>query len=252
MPPQTFTATVVHRRELAPDYFELTFAVDGMRQFVFTPGQFVTLRVPAIGTLPPTARAYSIASAPRGDTTFDLCIKLVHGTQADGTSFVGRGSGLLNDLQSGMRADFIGPSGVMPFDACGEHDWLLLGTGTGVAPVKAIAEHLVNVGCTRKIHFYLGVRHLSDVFYVAELQTLAARHSQFTFSIGISRPPEQGVSPYRAGRLPELLATDFPTGIHSDCAAYVCGGVAASQGIKATLLELGLPAASIHVEGYGE
>lgn len=242
----------MRRRELAPDYFELTFAVDGASRFVFTPGQFVTLRAPASGALPPTARAYSIASAPRPDNTFDLCIKLVHGTGVDGVHYVGRGSGLLYSLQQGMQAQFIGPSGVMPFDATAQHDVLLLGTGTGIAPVKAIAEHLTNLGAPQRIHFYFGVRYVTDVFYEAELRELAARNPRFTFSIGVSRPLAPDAAPYRVGRLPELVAADIEQGLASSMVAYVCGGTVASQGIKAKLLELGLPVENIHVEGYGE
>jgi len=260
MAAQTFTATVSARRQLAGDYFEVSFVVDGPStslpkghtagqatdSFDFQPGQFVTVKVPG-ETL--CMRAYSIASAPQGNT-FDLCVVLVHGQADDGTAYRGAGSGYLADLQVGDTVEMMGPSGVLPFDEAATDDLLLCGTGTGIAPLKAMIERLTELGSSRKIQLYFGLRYAADAFYEEEFLQLAERNSNFSFTIGISRPDDD--CRYEHGRLPELLAEDIAMGVPMGTTSYICGGRTASEGIRNKLTELGQPADTIHVEGYGE
>ena len=81
--------------------FHLEFAIEGLDQFAFKPGQFVSL-VKEDSRNKMQTRAYSIASAPRANA-FDLCVNRVEG---------GFFSNLLADMEPGDALNFHGPHGL--------------------------------------------------------------------------------------------------------------------------------------------
>ncbi len=245
--PFPFTAELKKRRDLAPDIFELTFEMHDPKQLKFTPGQFVSVRVD-----PKTWRVYSIASSPllAGGREFQLCVKLFKEKKEDSKEeYIGQGSGYLHSLKVGAIVEFFGPAGTMPFDISGSDDLILAGTGTGIAPLKSIAEYLTDTKSKRKARLYFGVRYTDDVFYTAEFQTLAKQNPNLECVNACSRPPES--YPGRCGRLPDVIAADFPDGVLAGVTAYIRGGTASSHGIRAKLIELGMPEEKVHVEGFG-
>jgi ferredoxin-NADP reductase len=244
--PFPFTAELMTHRDLAPDIFELTFRLHEPTRIKFRPGQFVSVRVS-----PTVWRVYSIASAPTREDgrEFQLCIKLFKEKKEDGAEYIGKGSGYLKNLQVGDVVEFFGPGGNMPFEADDQDDLILAGTGTGLAPLKSIAEYLTDLGSSRKMRLYLGVRFVEDVFYVQDMQELARRNPNFKFIHACSRAPED--HPGRCGRLPDILAADYPDGVPAGTTAYICGGTKSSYGIRSQLVKLGMPEEKVHVEGFG-
>ena len=96
----------------------------------FQPGQFVSfLAVDPLGKH--QTRAYSIASAPRGNQ-FDVCVNRVEG---------GFFSNLLCDLEVGQGLEFHGPHGLFMLRAP-LTDSIFIATGTGIAPVTLSATSL--------------------------------------------------------------------------------------------------------------
>lgn len=253
MPPKPFTATVVEKITYTADVFDLILRPDAASGFDFVSGQFVTVDVPTTDGKK-LFRAYSIASSPTRlarDGVFTLNIKRAVTVDAAGVTHVGRGSGYLFETKVGDTLRLIGPAGVLPFDAVDPSPLILVGTGTGIAPLIAMIEYLTDVGSTRPVTLYFGVRYLDDVFYTHELAAFAQRNSHFTFHIAISRPPEAVNHSFEVGRLTEVIAADYSSSIDSSTHAYVCGGTASSHAIRDTLIELGCDPKKIHVEGYG-
>ncbi len=240
----TFKARLESRRELAPDVFELNFKLIEPTKLDYKAGQFVAIKV-LDNKEPPVVRAYTFASSPtRGQDQFQLCFKVFR--TEDGQ--IGRGSGWLSTVAEGIELEFFAPRDTLPFHDDAANTMLLLGTGTGIAPLKAMVEHLTDTGSTKKLHLYLGVRYPEDLFYQEEFEALKNQNSNFDYTLAVSRPPEGYTG--ATGRLPEVLVRDFAKGISTQTAAYICGSTASVAGIKAKLLELGMPAELLHAEGY--
>ena len=70
------TAQLIKSVWLSPQTKHLELRISGADEFRFTPGQFVSIKQPKLDGKVQT-RAYSIASAPRPDATFDLCLNRV-------------------------------------------------------------------------------------------------------------------------------------------------------------------------------
>lgn len=244
MPPIKFTAQVLKHRDLAPEIFEKTFRVLEPVDFRYEAGNYASVKV-ADGKQPLVFRAYTFASAPNANREFKLCVKIFRDEKGE----PGRGGGYLHSLKVGDKAEFFGPAGEGSFvPKLGDHAPLLLfGTGTGIAPLKALAEKLTQEKSPRKVTLFLGVSYPQDIFYEEEFGLLKQQNPNFDYKIAVSRPPEAYVG--LTGRLPAVL--DQIT-IDPKSEVFVCGSVASAKGVKDKLIELGVSAEQIDAEGFGE
>src|ERR1700750_1927543 len=95
-------ATLKHSIPLSEQTKHLEFEIDGSDRFEFIAGQFISVVVQNHEGKALT-RAYSLASGPRGDCRFDLCMNRVQ----DG--FL---SNYLCDLKPGEKISWHGPHGL--------------------------------------------------------------------------------------------------------------------------------------------
>jgi NAD(P)H-flavin reductase len=98
-------------------------ASDDLPNFAFIPGQFLHLRTPS-----GEASYFAIASVP-GAPYFDVLVKRAQGASRE-----------LFDLPVGTIVSVVGPQGKgFPLDAHEGLDVLLIGVGTGIAPLRSVA-----------------------------------------------------------------------------------------------------------------
>jgi ferredoxin-NADP reductase len=163
--------------------FHLEFAAEGLEQFDFQPGQFVSfLAVDPVGKH--QTRAYSIASAPRANR-FDVCVNRV-----DGGFF----SNLLCDLEVGQSLEFHGPHGLFMLRAP-LTDSIFIATGTGIAPMRGFVEYLFpengeDRSQGRKIWLVYGTRYETELYYEDYFERVAANRPNFFYHKTLSRPQE--------------------------------------------------------------
>jgi ferredoxin-NADP reductase len=161
--------------------FHLEFAIDGLDQFAFKPGQFVSLvKEDSRGKM--QTRAYSIASAPRANA-FDLCVNRVEG---------GFFSNLLADMEPGQTLSFHGAHGMFTLRQP-LTDAILIATGTGIAPMRGFIEHLFpdsgpSLSGGRKIWLVYGTRYPTEIYYREFFERKAAEHEDFEYITSLSRP----------------------------------------------------------------
>lgn len=238
-----FTAKLQARRNLAKDIYEVVFELVNPTELIYDAGNFLTVKV-ADGITPPVMRAYTFASSGFEKNTFKLCFKVFR----DENGKAGRGSGYLAALPIGEIAEFFGPAGEGDFsvDFSSINPLWLLATGTGVAPLKAVAEKLTHAKSPRKLHLILGVSLPEDKFYEEDFAQLQKENPNFTYQICVSRPGENYTG--CSGRIPAVLEK---LEIPRDAEFKICGSIESAKGIKTKLLELGFFEEKIDSSGFG-
>jgi ferredoxin-NADP reductase len=206
----------------------LEFEVEELSNFDFTAGQFVSVREPRGDKW--VTRAYSIASAARGNNTFDLCLNRVE---------EGFMSNFLCDRSVGETARFHGPHGLFVLKP-EVQDVIFVATGTGVAPFRSMAQHLFGLDHSGQLrhngrHVWLiyGTRYAEDVYYQQEFERLAAEHPNFHYIATLSRPNEswQGGRGYVQEHLRHIV------GDRKDMHVYICGLNEMVSAVRKLLIE---------------
>lgn len=203
-----FVGTVAALDDVSPDVRRLVLDLDS--PLGFNPGQYVQLVLPNGETRP-----YSMASPPSSPGRIELNIKRTAGGAAtDGWIF--------DDLAVGDTVPVTGPYGRFAFRPFADKPVLLLGSGTGLAPLKSMVAHIVELtgsddGWEHDVVLYHGVGTTADLYDREWFEQVAADHDWFTYRPAVSREECGG----RQGRVPALLVEDYPrAGGH---VAYICG-----------------------------
>lgn len=182
-----------------PDLAILTLRPDS--PLPYQPGQHISVQVPQ---RPRLWREYSIANAPRPDGLLRLHVRavpggavspvLVHQTRPGDTLVLGRARGR------------------MTAGALSRQATLCVAGGTGLAPVKAIAEALANHSRRPPhpaIHLLVGARDEHDLYDLPALRRLASTWPALTVTPVVAYGPGyRGVR----GTLPEVTARCLPPG----------------------------------------
>lgn len=231
-------AKLIDKASLTSDVVELSF--ETQTQFSFQAGQFISIKIED-NPASPCIRGYSIASSPNPDSPnhFNLCIKLIEN---------GRGTTWLNSLKINDEISFLGPNGKFIFNENSQGTSLFIGTGTGVAPLKAMIEdQLLNKNNGNKLHLLFGVRYINGIFYENLFKSLSEKFSNFTYDIIVSRPenPDWKGNPGRVTALLNPLKIDT-----TNTEVYLCGLKDMLTEVTSILESKGLASERIHKEQY--
>ncbi len=146
------------------------------------------------------SRSYSLASAPGIDPHLTLHVRKVA---------EGRVSGWIHEtLRVGDTVAISQPLGecfYLPSDP--EQPLLLLGTGSGLAPLYGIIRDALRHGHRGPIHLYHGSRHKDGLYLTDELHALAREHASVQYHPCVSREEPSG--DLRRGRVVDLALGDL-------------------------------------------
>ena len=208
---QLLTAELTQSVLLSPQTKHLELRVAGVDEFRFVPGQFVSIKQPKPDGKVHT-RAYSIASAPRSEPTFDLCLNRV------GDGFL---SNWLCDLEVGATVQFHGPHGLFTLREPRE-DAIFIATGTGIAPIRSMIQWLFAKPERHREHEYwlvFGTRYEYSIYYRDEFEKIARENANFHYLPTLSRCGDewQGCRGYVQDHVRQIVAG------RQDMQAYICG-----------------------------
>lgn len=147
--------------------------------FHFEPGQYVDLLL-ADGR----RRSYSIASPPHDARPLELHVRRVAGGHFSEQLFGGPAGGPA--LQSGALLKMEGPFGSFRYRHTAA-PMLLVGGGTGLAPLLSMVRHVLHHGLQRDMTLYWGMRRESDL-YAHALLTQWAQGSALRYQPVLSQP----------------------------------------------------------------
>lgn len=235
MTPKTHEAILRASNRMGQRARHFQFEVLGSEPFEFHPGQYIALEI-EVGRQKLT-RYYSVASAPDHGRRFDLCLNVIPG---------GVASPWLYSLEPGARFRFSGPHGAFALREPLSASTAFIATGTGIAPLRAMIQHLFSRPVSSEVRLLLGVRTESDILYRSEFEELAAKHPNFHFSPTLSRPsPEwKGLRGY----VQEHLAAHFSG--RESFHAYICGLREMVEAVCQRLQQLGYGPSAFSFEKY--
>jgi NAD(P)H-flavin reductase len=179
---------------------------------------------------------YSIASAsdPQKPGQFELAVAV--GARAD----------VLDQLAIGERLEVLGPSGEFTWQSAPSPAALLVGVGTGIAPLRALLEEELARAATTRLWLIAGHRAPEDVLFAEDFARLARAHARFRFVPTLT--DGGGDWPGHHGRVQARLVE----AVHAlgPLDAYVCGRVDMVNEVVDALLAQGIPAPRMRSEGY--
>ncbi|HEY8683646.1 MAG TPA: FAD-binding oxidoreductase [Rhodanobacter sp.] len=240
-----FQLRLVDSRMLASSVRHLVFErVDG-QPLAFVPGQFLQVHF-HYDDGSATKRSYSVATVGDGSSPvqrIEIAVSYVDG---------GAATNLLGALAHEGIIDASGPYGRFCLQDGDVHPrYLLLATGTGVTPYRAMLpqiEKLLAKG-DRQVVLLYGARSEAELLYGEEFEAFAQQHPGFLYHGCLSRQPRTAPrSTDRSGHVQHVLA-EFGPSAERDI-AYLCGNPNMVDAAFATLKEFGLPVPQIRREKY--
>jgi CDP-4-dehydro-6-deoxyglucose reductase len=162
---------------LSHDVMGLYLRLPAAEDFRFEAGQYIDIML-AGGR----RRSFSIASPPHDSRLLELHVRRVAGGEFSAPLFdAGARSALLNI--EGPLGQFTYRPGAAPM--------LLVGGGTGLAPLLSMVRHVVENGIERDMTLYWGVRGERDLYARDVLGRLAARAPRLRYVPVLSEPSPQ-------------------------------------------------------------
>jgi CDP-4-dehydro-6-deoxyglucose reductase len=184
-------------------------------------------------------RSFSVASAPSDGRLIEI-----HVRRASKSGFTAQ---LFESLKPGALLRIEGPLGQFWLRPDSPRPVLMVGGGTGYAPLRSMLRELVATGDRRAVTLYWGARDLAGLYESEWLGELERSRPGFRFCPVLSG----GVPPFvdaRPGLVHEAVLADQP-----DLAAfevYASGPPAMIEAIRTTFAAAGLPREQLHFDSF--
>lgn len=211
-----YNAKLIKKIQRTDDVFSYYFELDD--EISFSAGQFVNLYLE-----PKLVRAYSVASSPSEDL-LEVCFNIVPG---------GKGSNILAGFQVDHELLIQGPFGFFKLNEESTKDIVLIGTGTGIAPLRSMLLRSLEINPKRKITMYFGVRYEENLFYHEEFLSLDDEYENFEYVPVLSRASDDWNG--EKGRVTSMVEKYLSD--ESEKEAYLCGSNEMIQDVKKLLLD---------------
>jgi CDP-4-dehydro-6-deoxyglucose reductase len=172
---------------LSHDVMGLHLRLPVAEEFSFEAGQYIDILLPG-----GRRRSFSIASPPHDSRLLELHVRRVAGGEFTDRLFAPERRPQLLTIE-GPIGQFVyqpGPTatGAATADATAAPRMLMIGGGTGIAPLLSILRHVVENRIERDITVYWGVRSERDLYAHSVLEDLAKRGQRVRYTPVLSEP----------------------------------------------------------------
>ncbi|MEQ1531607.1 MAG: FAD-binding oxidoreductase [Methylococcales bacterium] len=202
-----FAANVIKKERLNQEIVRLVLQSNSKLNFFA--GQFINLQRPEDGL----TRSYSIANVPQQENLLELHIRrLANGVFS---------TWVHDDLQLGMTVTISEAQGschYLPGKA--EQPMLLIGTGSGLAPLVGIIHDALRQGHQGPIHLYHGSSHADGLYLVDKMRDMVDEFANFHYTPCVSAATADGPD-YLKGRAHDVALQNNPD--LKGWRVYLCG-----------------------------
>jgi 3-ketosteroid 9alpha-monooxygenase subunit B len=196
----------------------------------YSPGQFLTLRVPSDRT-GSVARCYSLCSSPFAGDPLTVTVKRT----VDGYA----SNWLCDNAHAGMKIHVLAPSGTFVPKTL-DQDFLLLAAGSGITPMMAICKSALSEGSGKVVLIYAN-RDENSVIFGGALRELATKYpDRLTVVHWLETVQGLPSAAALAGLAAPYIGRD----------AYICGPGPFMTAAEEALKNSGAPADKIHIEVF--
>ena len=192
---RTLPCRVVAKEQLNHDVVRLYLKLPDNQRLQFFAGQYLNFLL-----RDGRKRAFSIANAPHDDELIELHVRHVPGGEF--TDYV------FDSMEEKTILRIQAPLGTFILREDSERPIILMGGGTGFAPIKGMIEHAIHVGIDRPMHLYWGVRAKRDLYMPGLPEKWAREHPNLTYTAVLSEPDAGWEG--RTGFVHEAVVADHP------------------------------------------
>jgi CDP-4-dehydro-6-deoxyglucose reductase, E3 len=220
--------------KVAPDVMAVFLRLPAHEEFHFFAGQYLDIMLPQN-----RRRSFSIASAP-GDELIELHIRKV----ASG-EFTQQ---LFNGMKEKTLLRIEGPLGQFWFRRESPRPALLIGGGTGYAPLRSMLRDLLAVGDRRPLHLYWGAQTRSDLYEDRQVRELCAHYPNLRYTPVLSDARPEDAWTGRTGLVHAAALADHPQ--LRDFDVYASGPPAMVEAVRYEFVERGLPQQQLFFDSF--
>ncbi len=197
IPVRLLPARVSSKEFLSLSVVKLRLKLPKAQRMQFLAGQYIEILL-AGGK----RRAFSIANPPNDADELELHIRHIDG--GDFTSWV------FTELQVKGILRIEGPLGTFFIRHDSKRPMIMMGGGTGFAPLKSMIEYLLGKQSTRPIHLFWGARNLDELYCLDLPKGWAEAQSHIQFTPVLSDPSPDDNWQGRTGFVHTAVMDDYP------------------------------------------
>ncbi|MHB8471267.1 MAG: CDP-6-deoxy-delta-3,4-glucoseen reductase [Gammaproteobacteria bacterium] len=235
IPVLTLPCRVARMERLAHDVMALFLKLPAAQPLLFRAGQYVDILLKD-----GQSRGFSIANAPHDNEFLELHVRNV-----EGGAFTNH---VFEEMQAKALLRIRGPLGSFFLREDSTRPVILLGGGTGFAPLKGVIEHAFHIGFEPAMHLYWGARARRDLYQDSLPRQWTTQHAQFQYTPVLSDPQPEDAWAGRQGFVHQAVIEDYPDLSGHD--VYMSGPPAMIGAARELFLRHGLPEAQLFFDSF--
>jgi CDP-4-dehydro-6-deoxyglucose reductase len=191
-------ARVIEKTLLAPDVMRIKIKLPNAQRLQFLAGQYLEILLPE-----GKRRAFSIASPPQSEDEIELHIRHVDGGGFTGWVFDELKERDILRLEAPLGTFFVRNDQT-------ERPMIMMGGGTGFAPLKSMIEDLLAHDDKRPLHLFWGVRNRAELYLHEQAQQWADQYDHIQYSVALSEPGDEDTNDSFHGFVHEAVLAQYP------------------------------------------
>lgn len=232
---KTLPCRVVTKEQLAHDVMRLKLKLPSTERLQFLAGQYVDILLKD-----GRRRSFSLANAPHDDEFLELHIRRVPGGFFTGHVFDAMKEKALLRIEGPLGTFFLREDAGRPV--------ILVGGGTGFAPLKGILEHAFHHDLGVPLHLFWGARSRRDLYLTELPEQWAQTQKHFSYTPVLSEPAAEDKWQGQTGLVPGAVVQQYPDLSGFDL--YMSGPPAMIEAARTLFAAHGLPADHLYYDSF--